>query len=455
MTNFLNNASRFFLSFSLLAVFCSGSSSLADDALPINIKVEASIICDRCTLLNAMSEETAFNKNFESERKELLPALTKTEQLKSDLQQLAGSGVALAYFMNGSSSKLELFRADISKWQADSSKDCHEPAYKNDLDYFVKHQKEILAYTDALKEFGFDKWWQNKCLPKLEPVIDAIEQSLNSKLSSDCIAYVNQFIGTSSPVLKVKELPRVFVGYFNKPYSFNLSGGQACFSSDLTPDEAPSMLLHEWLHSFNPSNHVVELHKAISGRDPFYAAAAKQIYDDGKEGEEEEFVVAAEKYSSVCTGVSTMKTALRGLKNSYGGMPLAAILFDRLYAKYPDGLPAKFDYNAFLEEAFKDNVFKGPLQAEFNKIVAPVSGKLGLVLGRVRDSVVVSKVFPTTSAAEVGLAEGDLIESVNGTSCKSLTLAAVIDLISGPPGFSFDLGVVRKGEFKKVHVSLK
>jgi len=456
MTKFLNNASRFILISSLLAVaLLSKSSSLAEEASPISIKVEPSIICDRCTLLNALSDEPAFNKNFETERKELLAPLSKTEQLKSDLQQLTGRGVALAYFMNGSAAKMELFRTDLSKWQEESSKECSEPAYKNDLDYFVKHQKVILEYLDALKEFGFDKWWQNKCLPKLKPSIDATEQSLNSKLNTDSIAFVNQFISCSAAPLKAKELPRVFVGYFNKPYSFNLSGRQACFSSELSPEETPSILLHEWIHSFNPSPRVIELHKSIAGHDPFYAAAWKRIYEDGKEGEEEEFVVAAEKYTSVCTGASTFTTALRGLKNSYGGLPLAAILFDRLYANYPDGLPANFNYNVFLEDALKENVFKASLQTEFSKFIAPVSGKLGLVLGSSHDSFTVSKVFPGTAAAEVGLAEGDLLESVNGTSCKTLTLAAVIDLISGAPGFSFDLGVVRKGEFKKVHVTLK
>lgn len=76
-------------------------------------------------------------------------------------------------------------------------------------------------------------------------------------------------------------------------------------------------------------------------------------------------------------------------------------------------------------------------------------------LSRASRRVTVVQVFPSSRAAEAGIQEADILESVNSQPVTGLSMSETIDMISGRPGDSFDLTVLRKGTAKQLHVILK
>ena len=57
----------------------------------------------------------------------------------------------------------------------------------------------------------------------------------------------------------------------------------------------------------------------------------------------------------------------------------------------------------------------------------------------------VVRVIPNSGAAEVGLAVGDSVSSINGASVKPMTLADAIPLLRGPEGTTVTLDVTKAG----------
>jgi membrane-associated protease RseP (regulator of RpoE activity) len=68
---------------------------------------------------------------------------------------------------------------------------------------------------------------------------------------------------------------------------------------------------------------------------------------------------------------------------------------------------------------------------------------IGAGLQKSEDVFVVVRVIPNSGAAEVGLAVGDAVTSINGASVKSMTLADAVPLLRGPEGTTVTLVVAK------------
>ncbi|GEM_PF-2772963 len=422
------------------------------DELPLT--VSPSLICDRCTILNAMSADAVFSRGYGAERARWLPVLTRTASLAADLAQCQGHGIPLAYLMSSSAEQLALFRHNPRAWRMNALAHLTEPAYKPELDFATAHRQELLRIFDALDAHGFDDWWKKHLLPGLAEDALNIQSRLRQKINAAALAIVDDFISCSAHGLGLRNLPPLYVAYFSGPYNFNLSRRQVCFRHDLDPDEAAPALLHEWLHLFNPSARVQSLRRQIAASDPFYALACRRLFGAGKEGKEEEFVVAAELYTSIQCGLRSRKTALRYVRNTHGGMPLAGLLLDRLLSAYPHGLPGSFNYNEFLEQALAaaPAFHSGAMHKQFSRLVEPVSGMAGMTLAPGEHGPVVTAVWPSMPASEAGIRQGDVVSAVDDEPVSGRSIAEVIDMISGRRGESFDL-VLRRGE-QSIHARL-
>lgn len=414
--------------------------------------MKPSCVIDTCSLLNALSSDPVFL--HKEQREKWLSKLINSESLKRDFEIWQGHGIALAYLMNGSDSMVSLFKSDPDKWRQEAGNNLHEPAYKSELEFTTAHRNELLALLDSISHSDFNNWWTENALPILIAKSQAINIVLNSRLDKSALSILNRFVQCSAKPYDPSCLPLLYVASFSS-HDFNLAGGQACFRLEIDPDEAPSILLHEWLHSFNPNQAVARKHLQIAERDKLYAGAWKKIYVQGKEGEEEEFVVAAELYTAINSSIISKKGALRRIKNNYGGMPLAGLLFERLLSSYPSGLPADFDYNSFLEKALSSHEFEADnLAASFQDLIAPVKGIAGMKLSRLESGITVTKLFDSTAAVAAGIKEGDVIRAVDLQAVPN-SLERTVDMICGRPGESFKLTVERNKEKLQIDLTLR
>ena len=418
--------------------------------------VKPSLVVDTCCLLNVLSNEEPYASYYKSEREEWLTKLISSDALKQNLQIWQGHGIPLAYLMNGSATMLAAFQDDPIRWEQQAKSNLNEPAYKAELEFTLAHRKELSSILAAIRKSQFNSWWKQHAYQQLRKKSETIELELNERFNNSALKTLNRFVQCSSRTqYKENSLPPLYVASFSKPYNFNLANRQACFRSDIDEEDSPCVLLHEWLHSFNPNPAVQSKHSEMPNESSFYADAWKRIYVQGKEGEEEEFVVAAELYTAVNSSIISKKSALRRIKNNYGGIPLAGLIYARLMDDYPNGLPEDFDYNKYLQSLLSAQKLAGNnLQQEFDNIIAPVKGLAGMKLSRLDACITVRKVFDGTPAAQAGIQQGDIVKSVNSVIVPQ-SVDRTIDMISGPPGASFKLAIERKKQNLELSLTLR
>jgi S1-C subfamily serine protease len=97
-----------------------------------------------------------------------------------------------------------------------------------------------------------------------------------------------------------------------------------------------------------------------------------------------------------------------------------------------------------------DGEQRGPLRIELNPVKpgeregVELTG-IGAILEKSGEAFVVVKVVPQGGAAEVGIAEGDVVTSIDGRSTKAMVFGDLVTLIRGPEGTTVALEVQKGG----------
>ncbi len=78
---------------------------------------------------------------------------------------------------------------------------------------------------------------------------------------------------------------------------------------------------------------------------------------------------------------------------------------------------------------------------------------IGVQIANYENDVVITKVFPSSPAEEIGLQSGDRIISVDGTNTRNSNVSRVVKLISGRPGTTVELDIFRPFEKEVITVN--
>ena len=93
--------------------------------------------------------------------------------------------------------------------------------------------------------------------------------------------------------------------------------------------------------------------------------------------------------------------------------------------------------------------------AEYQKKKNNGKGDLGLVVSKKFGYVAVVSALPGSPAAKAGLTNGDILESINGSSTREMSLEQAKMLFSGKPGTTLTASLVRASRAEPQNVTLK
>src|ERR1022692_864231 len=93
--------------------------------------------------------------------------------------------------------------------------------------------------------------------------------------------------------------------------------------------------------------------------------------------------------------------------------------------------------------------------AEYQKKKAPNKGETGLIVAKKFGYVAVITALPGSPAAKSGVSTGDIIEGINGTSTREMSLEKVRNELSGKPGTTVTLSLIRTSRVEPQKLSLK
>lgn len=92
---------------------------------------------------------------------------------------------------------------------------------------------------------------------------------------------------------------------------------------------------------------------------------------------------------------------------------------------------------------------------EYQKRKSGGNADLGLILSKKFGYVAIISAIPGGPGAQAGLQYGDIIEAIDGNSTREMSLEEVKTVMSGPPGSSVNLSVVRVRRGEPQKISLK
>ena len=205
--------------------------------------------------------------------------------------------------------------------------------------------KAYVHKLGLLKQIDFEGQYRERVLPKVEDEIDKIERSLESKDADALFKNVTRLKNRG-----VIESSTIYVAFFSSPISFALPDHSYLTHPGIsTYGDVFSTTAHELMHGF-ASAELTQLYLEYVAKDAFLTDCHDKLINYWREGDEEEFVCAAEFALVVRSGYKKAGV-MDFAKQKYGGCcPVAAILFDFL-SKEPE-LPE--DYNRWLIELFKN-----------------------------------------------------------------------------------------------------
>jgi carboxyl-terminal processing protease len=93
--------------------------------------------------------------------------------------------------------------------------------------------------------------------------------------------------------------------------------------------------------------------------------------------------------------------------------------------------------------------------AEYQKRKAPNKGETGLIVAKKFGYVAVITALPGSPAAKAGISTGDIIEGLNGTSTREMSLEKVKNELSGKPGATVTLSLIRTSRVEPQKLTLK
>jgi|GEM_PF-2617938 len=411
--------------------------------------VEFSEKLDAAVFLNAISDDQRFNKGYAKIKKEWDEKIAADPEVLKVFQAWQGRGIQLAYLLsalpeNGLEDTLAAFEKPESVI-AVIREAFDEPAYQNVFDDFQKSFAQIKTWFLFLQKNAFIEFRKKAS----KQHFDSAKANLEKELSNINFQKYKDLLEAFTGKKISNGEPRIFILAFSQPYSFQLM--RFAVGWDTTRDFSLWLLSHELLHKFNPSLQSLDFQKALAADDGFYGEAYGRIYDEFKEGKEEEFVEAAAQYMVQQLTPRTLTRALREIKLLYfsektnnRGVPLAMLIFQQLQASTID--LKNFDYNVFIEKLFKDGrLLPGEIEKLYKEAIKPVGGLLGLSLKAVPEGALVQKALSGFPAEQAGIKTGDIIMEANSESFADKNLDEILDLLAGESGKNF-LFQVKRGD---------
>lgn len=154
---------------------------------------------------------------------------------------------------------------------------------------------------------------------------------------------------------------------------------------------------------------------------------------------------------------------LVGLFYYYTGTPVGFIKFFRTLHVVEQNFPGAVDKQDLLNGALEGIVKKlGDKHSiyldgdDFQAFSDQTSGSyagIGVYIGSSEEGTIVAGVMDDSPAAEAGVQRGDLIQAINGTSTKGMSLEDISKTIRGPVDTTVTLTLGRNGESQEVAIT--
>ena len=203
---------------------------------------------------------------------------------------------------------------------------------------------EYVRKLELLKQIDFEGQYRERILPKIEDEISKIEKSLEGKDIDALFKNVARLKNRAAA-----ESSTIYVSFFSAPISFALPNHSYLTHPGIrTYGDVFSTTAHELMHGF-ASPELTRLYLDYVSQDELLTRCHDKLFNYWQEGDEEEFVCAAE-YALVHRAGYKKEGVMDFAKKKYGGTcPVSVMIFDFL-SKEPE-LPN--DYNRWLIELFK------------------------------------------------------------------------------------------------------
>ena len=214
------------------------------------------------------------------------------------------------------------------------------------------YAKKYVEKLKVLKSVGFETVYRERILPFVREEIARVQKDIGIIDAEELFRNISKF--KNVPIVDHTD---IYVSFFSQPVSFVLYNGSflTCCSSRADSSRADSsrvdyypLIAHELMHGF-ASDEVTHLYKEYVGSNDRLKKCHRALIEDYKEGDEEEFVVAAECYLCYLSGKYSIEQLKAAIKRYYGGnCPAAAAIFEMLIKE--KSIPA--DYNDWLIQVF-------------------------------------------------------------------------------------------------------
>lgn len=231
---------------------------------------------------------------------------------------------------------------------------------------------EIVETLTILKEAGYESYWRQSVLPKIEKAINGFtfEDGLLDKIHEE----ITLMAGNNPLSENYSKIYILDIGN-----AFNLNDETFCSTYFLLDKEIAKqyrinfvqVYIHENLHRLYLSEELMNHLDELYSTDDFYRSNELKAAEHG-EGRNEAFVVAAETYISKKTGLKNVDDVFIEFTEYVGGsLVLTPIIYTYLNKK-----SEMESYNDFLLKLFKKGKIKsGKIEKQYNKAMKKVKGK--------------------------------------------------------------------------------
>lgn len=209
------------------------------------------------------------------------------------------------------------------------------------------YAKKYVEKLNVLKSVGFETVYRERILPSVREEIARVQKDIGIIDAEELFRNISKF--KNVPIVDHAD---IYVSFFSYPIAFTLYGGSFldCFSN--SADYYP-IIAHELMHGF-ASDELMRLYRAFVESDESLKKCHCALVEDYKEGDEEEFVIAAECYLCHLSGNYSIEQLKNTIKRYCGGnCPTAVAIFEMLIKEreIPD------DYNDWLIHKFFKEYF--------------------------------------------------------------------------------------------------
>jgi len=236
---------------------------------------------------------------------------------------------------------------------------------------------KMVSILQELQEKGFISYWQKEIRPRVEEWVRNMNGRLKKYDIARYIGQVESFLGEER--LKGPKEARVWVAYFARPLAFVLDQSNEIVVSVVpdTPRKEKQMVatvVHELLHRFHHPPALDRSYQDLVQKDDFYRESRAILHAIWLEGDEEQYVAAADAFLARRLGLRDENETLQYLLSQNGGtLTLATVLYQALLTRKP-----KTSYGSFLAELFQQgSVTPGQLEEQYQKSLQKLLGKSG------------------------------------------------------------------------------